>query len=286
MQSMKLVTWNIQWGRGADRRVDLDRVVAHAHRFADFDVLCVQEVSAGHRQLPGCDGSDQFEQLAARLPGYEPVAGVATDVLEPGNGRHRFGNMLFSRLPVRQVFRHLLPWPAEAGVMSMQRVAIEATLDTPFGPLRVTTTHLEYYSARQRAAQIDRLRELHREAVAHARVKRPGTASDGAFEPVPRAAAAVLVGDFNFKPGDPDHARLLAPMDPDTPTYCDAWELAHPGRRNAPTVGVHDKVQWPGEPFTFDFVCVSADIAGRVRDVRVDETTDASDHQPMLLELA
>jgi endonuclease/exonuclease/phosphatase family metal-dependent hydrolase len=283
---MKLITWNIQWGRGADGRVDLGRVVAHAHRFADFDVLCVQEVSAGHQQLPGCDGSDQFEQLAARLPGYEPVAGVASDVLGAAGHPRRFGNMLFSRLPVRQVFRHLLPWPAEDGVMSMQRVAIEATLDTPLGPLRVTTTHLEYYSARQREAQIDRLRELHREAVAHAHVTRPGTASDGAFERMPRAAAAVLVGDFNFKPDDPDHARLLAPMDPTTPAYRDAWELAHPGHRHEPTVGVHDKEQWPGTPFTFDFVCVSADIAGRVRDVRVDEVTDASDHQPMLVELA
>lgn len=283
---MKLITWNIQWGRGADGRVDLDRIVAHVQRFADFDVLCVQEVSAGHHQLPGCDGSDQFEQLAVRLPGYEPVAGVASDVFGAASHRRRFGNMLFSRLPVRQVFRHLLPWPAEDGVMSMQRVAIEATLDTPLGLLRVTTTHLEYYSARQRAAQIDRLRELHREAVAHARVVRPGTASDGAFEPIPRAAAAVLVGDFNFKPDDPDHARLLAPMDPATPAYCDAWELAHPGRPHEPTVGVHDKEQWPGPPFTFDFICVSTEIAGRVCDVRVDESTDASDHQPMLLELA
>lgn len=260
--------------------------MAHARRFADFDVLCVQEVSAGHQQLPGCDGSDQFEQLAARLPGYEPVAGVATDVLGAAGNRRRFGNMLFSRLSVRQVLRHLLPWPVEEGVMSMQRIAIEATLDTPLGLLRVTTTHLEYYSARQRAAQIDRLRELHREAVAHAHVMRPGSASDGAFEAVPRAAAAVLVGDFNFKPDDPDHARLLAPMDAATPAYCDAWELAHHGRRHEPTVGVHDREQWPGAPFTFDFVCVSADIATRVRDVRVDGATDASDHQPMLLELA
>jgi endonuclease/exonuclease/phosphatase family metal-dependent hydrolase len=283
---MNLITWNIQWGRGADGRVDLDRIVADARRFMDFDVLCLQEVSAGYQHLPGCDGSDQFEQLEARLPGYEPVAGVATDVLGADGGRRRFGNMLFSRLPVRQVFRHLLPWPAEAGVMSMQRVAIEASLETQFGLLRVTTTHLEYYSAGQRGAQIDRLRELHREAVAHAQVTRPGTASDGAFESMPRAAASVLVGDFNFRPDDSDHARLLAPIDPGTPAYCDAWELVHPGRPHEPTVGVHDKAQWPGAPFTFDFVCVSSDIAGRVRDVRVDKTTDASDHQPMLLELA
>jgi endonuclease/exonuclease/phosphatase family metal-dependent hydrolase len=283
---MKLITWNIQWGRGADGRVDLDRVVAHARRFADFDVLCLQEISAGHHQLPGCDGSDQFAQLAALIPAHEPIGGAATDVLGAAGERRRFGNMIFSRLPVLQVFRHLLPWPTEDGVMSMQRVAIEATLDTPLGPLRVTTTHLEYYSERQRAAQIERLRELHREAVAHARVNRPGNASDGAFEPVPRGASAVLVGDLNFKPDASDHAQLLAPVDPATPAYLDAWEIVHPDCPHAATVGVYDKVQWPGPPFTFDFVCVSADIASRVRDVRVDASTDASDHQPMLLELA
>ncbi|HEX7498741.1 MAG TPA: endonuclease/exonuclease/phosphatase family protein, partial [Polyangia bacterium] len=67
---MKLVTWNIQWGRGTDGRVDLDRIVAHARRFADFDVMCLQEVSAGHIQLPGCDGGDQFERLTALLPDH------------------------------------------------------------------------------------------------------------------------------------------------------------------------------------------------------------------------
>jgi len=283
---MKLITWNIQWGRGADGIVDLDRVVAHARRFADFDVLCLQEVSSGHHQLPGCDGSDQFSRLAALLPDFVPVAGVATDVRGIAGTRRRFGNMLLSRLPVLQVLRHLLPWSVEAGVMSMQRMAIKVTLDTPIGPLRVTTTHLEYYWAGQRAAQIDRLRELHREACAQARVKRPGVASDGAFEPVPRAGPAVLVGDFNCKPDGPEFARLLAPIDPATPAYCDAWEVAHPGVPHEPTVGWHDKAQWPGPPFTFDFVCVSADIVKLVHEVRVDAVTDASDHQPMLLELA
>jgi endonuclease/exonuclease/phosphatase family metal-dependent hydrolase len=282
---MRLVSWNMQWGRGADGRVDLDRIVAHARRFTDFDVLCLQEVSVGHTGLQGNDGGDQFERLTALLPDYTPIAGVATDVFAPAGGRRRFGNMLFSRLPVRQVFRHLLPWPAEHGVMSMQRVAIEATLDTPLGLMRVTTTHLEYYSERQRVAQIDRLRELHREAVAHARTARPGKASDGPFESVPRAAAAVLAGDCNFKPESADRARLLAPIDAATPAYRDAWEVAHPGRPHEPTVGVHDKEQWPGPPFTFDFICVSADLMSHVRDVQVDGTTDASDHQPVLLEL-
>ena len=45
----------------------------------------------------------------------------------------------------------------------MPRVAVEATLQAPMGPLRVTTTHLEYYSDVQRRAQAKRLRNLHDE---------------------------------------------------------------------------------------------------------------------------
>ena len=283
---MKLVTWNIQWGRGADGRVDLRRMIAHARAFADFDVLCLQEVSHGHDQLPGSDGADQFAQLAALLPDHTPVDGVATDVCDASGRRRRFGNLLFSRLPVRQVLRHLLPWPAEGGVKSMQRIAIEATLDAPSGPLRVLTTHLEYYSKRQRAMQIEALRDLHRDAAAHARIRRPGTAQEGAFEPAPRGAAALLCGDLNCRPGDPERLRLLEPIDAATPRWRDAWEIAHPGQPHAPTVGVFDKEQWPGEPFTFDYICVSDDIADRVCKLEVDLRTDASDHQPMLLELA
>lgn len=92
---MQLITWNIQWGRGADGRVDLDRIVAHARRLADFDVLCLQEVSAGYSELPGCDGQDQFQELAELLPGYTAVAGVATDTPHPAGGRRTFGNMIF-----------------------------------------------------------------------------------------------------------------------------------------------------------------------------------------------
>lgn len=282
---MKLLTWNIQWGRGADGRVDLDRVAAHALRLADADVLCLQEVSSAYPELPGCDGSNQFKGLADRLPGYMAVDGVATDTPHPDGGRRAFGNMILSRYPVLQVFRHLLPWPVDAGVPSMQRIALEATLDTPRGAVRVTTTHLEYYSPRQRAAQVERLRELHREAVGQAGCQRPGELSEGAFAFVPRAAASVLAGDFNCLPESPDRVRLLAPFDDATPAYLDAWELVHPGHAHAPTVGLYDKLQWPGAPFTFDFVFVSSDMANRVRDLQVDTASDASDHQPMLLVL-
>jgi endonuclease/exonuclease/phosphatase family metal-dependent hydrolase len=282
---MKLLSWNIQWGRGCDGRVDLDRIVAHARRLADFDVLCLQEVSSGYPELPGCDGADQFQALAGRLPGYTAVEGIGTDTPAPGGGRRRFGNLLLSRWPLGPVFRHLLPWPADPTVKSMQRVAIEATVLAPGGPIRVMTMHLEWYSALQRTAQVDRLRALQHEAHAQAHCARPGTAAHGPFDHVPRGGPAVLVGDFNFRPEAPEYRRLQAPLPDGAPAWCDAWALLHPGRPHPPSVGLHDQAQWPGPPFTMDFAFVSADLAPRVRQVEYDGTSDASDHQPLLIEL-
>jgi len=283
---MKLVTWNIQWGRGVDGRVDLDRIIDHARRFADFDVLCLQEVSDGFADLAGNDDTDQFAEFASRLPGFVPVAGIATDLPGEAGRRRRFGNMILSRYPVLQTFSHLLPWPPQAGVKSMQRVALETTLDTPLGALRVTTTHLEYYSPQQRRAQVERLRLLHHEAWMHSQIDPVGKPSDGPFHVSKRGGPAILTGDFNFLPESSDKALLTANIDGETPAYRDAWELLHPAAERPPTVGLYDKEQWPQEPFTFDFIFVSSDLAPRVRAVRADPGSDASDHQPMMIELA
>jgi endonuclease/exonuclease/phosphatase family metal-dependent hydrolase len=283
---MKLLTWNIQWGRGADGRVDLDRIIAHAKRFIDFDVLCLQEVSSGFADLPGSDVADQFTAIAEKLPGFTALEGVATDIpAAGGHARRRFGNMVLSRLPVLRVSRHLLPWPADPGTTGMQRMALEATLDTPLGLVRVTTTHLEYFSVKQRRAQIERLRLLHQEACAHACAVPPAEPGIGPFAHPPRAASAILAGDFNFLPDSPDKLFMTGPIDAKTPCFRDAWQAAHPSGPRPPTVGLHDKAQWPGPPFTFDFIFVTEDLAGKIHDVRVDGDSDASDHQPMAIEL-
>jgi len=45
-------------------------------------------------------------------------------------------------------------------------------------------------------------------------------------------------------------------------------------------------VQWSDGPDCRDFIFVTEDIGSRVRSVEVNGTTDASDHQPILIELA
>lgn len=284
--SMKILTWNIQWGRGADGRVDLARIAAHVRRLGEADVICLQEVSSGFAELEGNDGSDQFAAIEQLFPEYAAFSGVAMDSLGPQGQRQRFGNMLLSRLPVRRVFRHLLPWPSDPTVRSMQRLALEANIETPLGLLRITTTHLEYYSMLQRAAQIARLRELHAEAVNQAREPGPGKAADGPFSGPMRAAPSIVCGDCNFLPDSVSRVQMLQAIDVVTPPYRDAWNILHPGTVHAPTVGLYDKKQWPGEPFTFDYFFVSEDLLPRLLSISVDAASDASDHQPVMLELA
>jgi endonuclease/exonuclease/phosphatase family metal-dependent hydrolase len=280
---MKLISWNVQWCRGCDGEVDPARISRVAKGMADFDVLCLQEVARNFLSLEGSAGEDQYETLAGLFPEYTVIEGVATDVLAPQGERREFGNALITRLPVLQVYRRLLPWPADPSVPSMQRSAIEVVLAAPSGLFRVTTTHLEYYSAKQRAAQVDELRRLQMEAAGHAAAPRSDK-EGGPFERVPRPASGILTADFNFRSDDPLHARLQSPLAAGVPAYRDAWQLRHPGKPHAPTLGVHDRTQWP-EAFACDFIFVTEDLADRVEDVEVNDVTDASDHQPVLLVL-
>jgi endonuclease/exonuclease/phosphatase family metal-dependent hydrolase len=197
--------------------------------------------------------------------------------------RRRLGSMIFSRHPVLQVLRHSLPWPADPAVPSMPRVALEVTVATPGGLLRVITAHLEYFSRTQRQAQVYALRSLQREAWLHAALGRAD--GPGAFAAAPRAAPALLAGDFNMLPGSPEHLALTSPFGDDTPPWRDCWQCAQPGRRHAPTVGLHDARVDAAPPFTFDYVFASADLSRRVRRVRVDASEHGSDHQALLVEL-
>ncbi len=283
---MKLLTWNIQWGRGMDGRVDLARIAAEIEAMGAFDVICLQEVAVNFAGLPGSRGEDQVSILARLLPSYTPIYAPATDLPGGHGGRKQFGNALFSRLPVGQVWRHLLPWPVDPAVPSMQRVLLEAVVEAPFGWLRVMTTHLEYYSRRQREAQIDAIRALHAEASAHARNPRLGKGEEGgSFEVLPRPMSAVLCGDMNFPAWAPERARLLAPFDDGAPRFCDAWTLLHGTRPHAPTVGIHP-VDFVDRPECYDFWFMTEDLAPRLTGLGVNDQTEASDHQPVWIALS
>lgn len=283
---MKLITWNVQWCRGCDGVVDPARIVRVVREMGDFDVLCLQEVARNFPGLPGSLGENQFGVLESLLPRFAAIEGIATDTLGEDGARQQFGNLILTRLPVLQAFRHLLPWPADPEVPSMQRCAVEVVVATSAGPLRVTTTHLEYYSPRQRDAQVDALRAMQREAAGHAADPESREKAGSPFQKQPRPASGILTADFNFSNNDPLYERIQAPLGDRGPRYRDSWSICHPGKTHAPTLGIFDKRQWPAAPFACDFIFVTEDLAGRVEDVVVNTETDASDHQPVMLTLA
>lgn len=278
---MKIITWNIQWGLGIDGRVDLVRMIDHARKLADFDVLCLQEVSDNFPNLKGNGGENQFAALANLLPGYTAVEGVALDVPDETGGRRRFGNMILSRLPVAQVLRYTLPWEADR-TRNMPRLLLEATVVTPSGPVRIMTTHLEYSSDKLRRAQVEGIREAHR--AAYERVSVPRERGPGTYALFPTSASAVLMGDFNMRPEDPVKKRVSDPFDNGAPALVDAWIAAHGSEAHPTSFCVYD--QSNGPPHCCDFMFVTEDLAPKVKRIVYDQDTQASDHQPVLLELA
>jgi endonuclease/exonuclease/phosphatase family metal-dependent hydrolase len=282
-----ILTWNIQCGLGVDGRVDLVRIADVVRSMTDADVICLQEVSRFNPELDGGENVDQVAALAALFPEYRPVFGAAIDRLGDRTGeRRQFGNMILSRHPVLQIFRHQLPQPApESTCKHMPRQALETVVETNEAPLRITTTHLEFHSEVQRLAQAHELHRIHDDVVAN-RGYAVHAPPAGPYEAAARPADAVLCGDFNAAPDDPVYDTLLLPVrGEDSDRYRDAWRTAHGETPHAPTCGIHDTKQWPQGPHCRDFFFTTGAPTKRIREVRVNEETAASDHQPVVLVL-
>jgi endonuclease/exonuclease/phosphatase family metal-dependent hydrolase len=282
---ISIVTWNVQYGWGADEVLDLDRIATTIRAMADADVICLQELSRHDPELDDGAGADQAAFFSARFFQYEPYFGAALDRAGSTRSRRRqFGNMILSRLPLLEVRSFPLPQPAEPGIRHMRRVAIEAIVAAPGGPLRIATTHMEFHSAAHRMAQVDALRAIHQEACANA-ASPPLDPGEGVYKVVPRPPVALVCGDFNFVVDDPAYARMTAPFADGTPPLRDAWRVRHGARPHDPTCGIYDHAQWPQGAHARDFFFVSDVLADRIREVAVDTQTNASDHQPVLLVL-
>jgi endonuclease/exonuclease/phosphatase family metal-dependent hydrolase len=271
---MLIVTYNIQWGMGRDRRIDLDRI---ARTVARADVIALQEVERNWREQ---DFPDQALRLAELLPGYDWVYAPAVD-LHAGPGRRRqIGNMVLSRSAIEST--RTLPLPARPvdGFVNDQQAMVEAVVDG----LRIYNTHLNYLGEDQRFDQAQRLLALIAEAPERGGpVTAPGVASlgpedewivlpDGKLPTMPEPA--ILLGDFNCVPGSPTYRAVRAAG------FADALELAG--------LGTHRGVTFPGStpPLRLDHVFLSPTLSSRFRRGWIDEAADGSDHQPVWLELA
>ena len=283
---MRLITWNVQWFCGMDDNVDMARVVAHARSMADFDVLCLQEVAVNYPQLTGDAGFDQVARLRELLPEYEIIFGAAVTELGRQGQRQQFGNVIATRLPIAQAQSYPLPYPPDASVRTMPRICTTATVLSELGPIRIMTTHLEFYSKAQRMAQAKALVDIHRQACGHV-VDPPLDDETGSpFQTKAHTTQAVLCGDFNFEPTEVEYGVIQSEAPVGISTLKDAWLVAHDGQQAPdPTFRLFDTRYGP-VPICCDFVFVSGNLQRQVRSVLVDGNTQLSDHQPVLLELS
>lgn len=128
----RLASYNTHGSVGQDGRHDPERTAQVINEFA-ADVVALQEVQSRAGQL------DALEYLAAQT-GMSGIAGI-TMFREEGS----YGNALLTRVPVLALRRIDLSFPRRE-----PRGALDVTLESHGGPLRVIATHLGLRPAERR----------------------------------------------------------------------------------------------------------------------------------------
>ncbi|MFT7530435.1 MAG: endonuclease/exonuclease/phosphatase family metal-dependent hydrolase [Gammaproteobacteria bacterium] len=288
---MKLATYNIQFGRGKDEINDLERI---AREVSGADIICLQEVDRNWSRSNNVDQVEVFKQLfpdyhAEYGPGVNLIADIRDSSGHVMHQRRQFGNMTLSKFPIRYCRHHLLPKHASTGPISIQRSALECTIEAEESFLRLTNTHLTHLSGETRAPQIQYLLDIHQSA------QLEGEPVCGDLEPtywkldtaLPRPPRnAIVVGDFNFEPGSDNYTAMTGPMsdyggriiNPDL--LMDAWVAS--GHDEAD--GFSSDVD--GRPTRLDHIFVNPDLGDFVTKCWIDEQAQGSDHQPMWMEFS
>ena len=187
-----------------------------------------------------------------------------------------------------QVQHVALPYPnpapasaKEEPVLSMPRSCLALTVQAAWGPVRIMTSHLEFYNAPARYAQTVALRDWHRQCSALAAFP-PKVLSGSPYQRKPHTFDTILCGDFNFEQDSPEHAAMIesgSGFD-----LLNSWNVLHPASPYPPTFRIFDRTYGP-EPVGCDFFFISHSLKERIRNLMVNPFTQASDHQPVLLEV-
>lgn len=244
--ALRVATYNIHAGIGADRRFDLDRQIA-ALREIDADILALQEVDVNW------SGRSQWRDLVTELADALDMSvffGHIYSLDPPSEGapRREFGIAMLSRYPIIDAENHDItrlstqtpgPTPQPAPGFPEVVVNVRGALVHAYG------THLDYRADPYvRELQVADMRRI--------------MADD-------QGRQQLLLGDFNAEPGAPE----LAPLWEDV---VDAWGAAD-GGLTYPATGPVKRI---------DYVTVSPQIEVRSSEV---PATLASDHLPVVADL-
>ncbi|MCC8957594.1 endonuclease/exonuclease/phosphatase family protein [Bradyrhizobium sp. Pear77] len=286
---MLVATYNIQYGVGRDKKLDLKRAI---NAVANADVIALQEVDVNWDRS---QNQDQVALIRDMLPDHEAAWGPTIDVRKSSGSslRRQFGNMILSRYPIVSIRNYLLSKYGASVYMDLQKGALEALIDTPIGLLRFYSTHLCSASVEQRHRQLEWLLDHHKKASDEGPVlagQHPTDAtwtSEPALPPMP--SGAILLGDFNFEDATDSYAAVVGERSKRVGHltrrggFVDAWTVHH---------GFSDASREAGwtvlSPYNcrVDYCFVSESLTGKIKSAVVDKGADGSDHQPLVVELA
>ena len=244
---LRVMTYNVHAGIGADGRLDLDRTAA-AIRASGAGIVALQEVDV--HWSARSNWADQARELARRLGMQVRFAPIATlQPPEPGAPPRQFGLAVLSRHPILHAENHhitRLPTQEPGPVPAPAPGFPELVVNVRGVRLHVYATHLDFRpDPAVRAMQVRDMLAV--------------TGQD----PAPK----VLLGDFNASPQAAELAPLWGP-------FRDAWALAGTG------AGWTFPAHQPDR--RIDYVTASPDV--RVVGARVPATL-ASDHLPVVADL-
>lgn len=185
----RVMSYNIQHGRGMDGVIDLERI-ARVIVEEQADVVALQEVD---RFVERSGGRDLLRELS-ELTGLEHFSFGKNIDFQGGD----YGNAVLSRHPITHVENTHLRQRSDGE----RRGVLQIRIDRRGREIAVLNTHLDHRGNEERAYSIDQIQH----------------------EILPRYAAypVVFAGDFNETPGGDVHARMTALLD-------DAWEQSGDG---------------------------------------------------------
>jgi endonuclease/exonuclease/phosphatase family metal-dependent hydrolase len=280
MASFTVLSYNIQYSLGADNTYDMKRCVDVVR---DADIICLQEID---RNWLRTKMEDQVAQVQALLPdrycAFGPSLDVDASAINPNgsvdNRRRQSGQMTISRFPIASSRAIQLPKEDTGELMNSWSAALETVILTPERPVRVINLHLTDVSETNRVSQISALIKHCENATIEGGAWNGKEWDEASREhwqlndPVPTMPPEMIfAGDFNDEPQSRTYEILRRA------NLRDTWQ---PNSNSG--VGVTFKTnpeQGTDRDMRIDFIFVSPQI--EIIDSHIDETTDASDHQPV-----
>lgn len=282
---MKALSYNIQYGKGADERYDLARI---AREIQGADVIALQEVD---RYWLRSGMLDSPAVLSAHLPMHHWVFGANLDIDASEvhddhivHRRKQFGTMILSKWPILSSRNFPLPKWGDRQHHSIQQGLLEAVIETPLlGPVRVYSVHLSHLAPYTRRPQIELIKSIIERAPHEGGAwcgGHPDPEAGWLEEPEPPMPESwMLMGDMNFTPDSEEYASFVGGESPEygrLTNRCgplDTWCLAgHEEGSGSTHLGGDTRI---------DYCFVSGQLASRVHTASIDTAATGSDHYPI-----